>query len=106
MPPTKIDRAVAAPIYPEVHGDLPGSGDASVPIIADIFCVSCTTWREGDVDWFTAAGEIYHRSCAAESRWTHWREPTDGKCAGCGESIPEDVLSVAKTQVGLLSRPN
>jgi hypothetical protein len=48
------------------------------------------------LDWFTAAGHIYHRSCSSDARWT-----TDlaGKtCSGCGAAIPEDILERARSE--------
>jgi len=49
-------------------------------------------------DWFTAAGDIYHRTCSSESKWSP-STVADGKCLGCGIAIPDDVLSTARCQM-------
>jgi hypothetical protein len=49
------------------------------------------------VEWFTAAGDIYHRECSGEIRWTSSRD-LDGKCVGCGKAIPDEIMTVAKGQ--------
>jgi len=51
------------------------------------------------LEWFSAAGEIYHRSCTAESRWTRAQDSSDGKCVGCGAQIPDEILSTARRQI-------
>ena len=53
---------------------------------------------EKGAEWFAAAGDIYHRSCSSESKWSP-STTADGKCLGCGAAIPDDVLASARGRI-------
>lgn len=50
------------------------------------------------MEWFSAAGEIYHRTCTSEAKWSSSAN-AEGKCLGCGAAIPDDVLATARGQL-------
>ena len=46
--------------------------------------------------WMAAVGEIFHRDCPGKGiPWTSADDPS-GKCFGCGEPIPKDVVKMAR----------
>ena len=51
------------------------------------------------MEWFTAAGDVYHRTCTSESKWTPSDVANDGMCLGCGSKIPDDVLATARDRM-------
>lgn len=48
---------------------------------------------DATMEWLSSNGEVYHRSCV------YWTASIDaGKCEQCGESIPEPIIRLARTQ--------